>query len=105
MSEPAAPNPATLAPDLAEVIRQVPRTDRPGTESLDVKSGEGQSEQVVDAIEMIGEEQAAGLGSHGPSQVTPAMRYLHSSRTIHQLQPRGQERSNKRVLSDPRRER
>ncbi len=80
-----APNPATLDPDLAEVVRQVPRTDRAGTESLDVKSGEGNSEQVVDAIEMIGEEQAAGLGSHGPSQVTPAMRYLHSSRTIHQL--------------------
>ncbi|MCI0682338.1 MAG: hypothetical protein L0Y71_09555 [Gemmataceae bacterium] len=53
------------------------------TASFDVKGGEGYSEKLVDAIEMIGEEQAAGLDR--PSQVTPGMRYLHSSRTIHQL--------------------
>lgn len=52
-------------------------------DSFEVKSGEGYSEKLVDAIEMIGEEQAAGLEQ--PSQVTPGMRYLHSSRTIHQL--------------------
>jgi hypothetical protein len=74
-----------LPPDLAEVVHQLPRADHGTTESLDVKSGEGYSEKVVDAIEMIGEEQAAGLGRHGPSHVTAAMRYLHSSRTIHQL--------------------
>src|SRR5262249_51238284 len=37
-----------------------------------------------DQIEMLGEEEAAGMRL-GASQVTPGMRYLHSSRTIHQL--------------------
>jgi hypothetical protein len=54
------------------------------TDSFDVKTGEGYSEKLVDAIEMIGEEQAAGYQPH-PSQVTAGMRYLHCSRTIHQL--------------------
>ena len=53
------------------------------TEAFDVKSGEGYSEKLVDAIEMIGEEQAAGMEQ--PSPVTSGMRYLHCSRTIHQL--------------------
>jgi len=42
------------------------------------------SERRVDEIEMIGEEEAAGFRA-GPSEVTPGMRYLHCSRTIHQL--------------------
>ena len=54
-------------------------------ESFDIKEGEGFSEKLVDAIEMIGEEKAAGFDASGPSSVTPGMRYLHSSRTIHQL--------------------
>ncbi len=54
------------------------------TDAFDVKGGEGYSEKLVDTIEMIGEEQAAGMQPH-PSQVTAGMRYLHSSRTIHQL--------------------
>jgi hypothetical protein len=74
-----------MPPELAEVVRQVPRADHGTTDSLDVKSSEGYSEKVVDTIEMIGEEQAAGLGERGPSEVTAAMRYLHASRTIHQL--------------------
>lgn len=52
-----------------------------------VKSLDDWSERLVDAIEMIGEEHAAGMpvprSDHG--RVTPAMRYLHCSRTIHQL--------------------
>ena len=52
-------------------------------ESFDIK-GDGLSEQLVDAIEMIGEETAAGM-THSPSEVTAGMRYLHASRTIHQL--------------------
>lgn len=72
--------------DLREIVEQLPESHVGTTDSLlDVKAAEGYSEKVVDAIEMIGEEQAAGLGRTGPSQVTPAMRYLHSSRTIHQL--------------------
>lgn len=43
------------------------------------------TERRLDEIEMIGEEQAANLPPPGQSGVTPGMRYLHSSRTIHQL--------------------
>lgn len=53
-------------------------------ESFDVKGGEGTSEKIVDAIEMIGEEHAAGF-KPPPERVTAGMRYLHCSRTIHQL--------------------
>ena len=51
---------------------------------LDVQ-GDGYSEKLVDAIEMLGEEKAAGLRPAPHSEVTPGMRYLHCSRTIHQL--------------------
>ncbi len=51
---------------------------------LDLQS-ESFSEKLVDAIEMLGEEKAAGLRPAGHSGVTPGMRYLHCSRTIHQL--------------------
>src|ERR1051325_4915023 len=45
-----------------------------------------QVEKKVDEIEMIGEEQAAGSPPPpGQPEVTPGMRYLPSSRTIHQL--------------------
>jgi hypothetical protein len=44
-----------------------------------------QTEKRIDEIEMIGEEQAANLPTPGQSGVTAGMRYLHSSRTIHQL--------------------
>jgi hypothetical protein len=43
------------------------------------------SERRVDEIEMIGEELAAGFRPPGSSDVSAGMRYLHSSRTIHQL--------------------
>jgi hypothetical protein len=46
---------------------------------------EEQTEDKVDRIELIGEEEAAGFRAPGRSQVTPSMRYLHCSRTIHQL--------------------
>lgn len=43
------------------------------------------TEKRLDAIEMIGEEEAAGLTAARHSPVSAGMRYLHSSRTIHQL--------------------
>src|SRR5688500_1487128 len=43
------------------------------------------TEERVDRIEMIGEEEAAGFRPPGRNEVTAGMRYLHSSRTIHQL--------------------
>lgn len=60
-----------------------PPADAAGIDSLDIKGSEGYSEKLVDTIEMIGEESASGLRTH--SEVTPGMRYLHCSRTIHQL--------------------
>lgn len=43
------------------------------------------TEKRLDEIEMIGEEEAAGFRSPGRSEVSAGMRFLHSSRTIHQL--------------------
>src|SRR5207249_7480913 len=43
------------------------------------------TERRVDEIEMIGEELAAGFRPPGHSEVSAGMRYLHCSRTIHQL--------------------
>lgn len=76
--------------ELGNVVRQLPNAQEGTIDSFDVKGGEGFSEKVVDAIEMIGEETAAGMPPPAPKdaaegQVTPAMRYLHCSRTIHQL--------------------
>ncbi|MBY0524912.1 MAG: hypothetical protein K2R98_16020 [Gemmataceae bacterium] len=45
---------------------------------------ETQAEKRLDEIEMIGEEEAVGLHKL-ESSITPGMRYLHCSRTIHQL--------------------
>jgi hypothetical protein len=43
------------------------------------------TERRVDEIEMIGEEVAGGLRTPKHSEVSAGMRYLHCSRTIHQL--------------------
>jgi hypothetical protein len=48
-------------------------------------AAEEQAEARVDEIEMIGEELAAGYTGPAVSDITPGMRYLHCSRTIHQL--------------------
>jgi hypothetical protein len=80
-------NPQPRPPEeLAAVVRQLPDAHQGTTDSFDVKGSEGYSEKLVDAIEMIGEETAAGLPPPAPhSQVTSGMRYLHCSRTIHEL--------------------
>jgi len=80
MSNEANPPPK----DVRDLSTQLPNADKATIESLDVKEGDGASEQVVDAIEMIGEEKTAGFPAGSPD-ITPGMRYLHSSRTIHQL--------------------
>lgn len=78
-----AENPGGSPPasNLPEILKDALKGTR---DSFDAKAGEGYSEKLVDAIEMIGEEQAAGF-QPPPDQVSPGMRYLHSSRTIHQL--------------------
>jgi hypothetical protein len=81
-----ATTPQQPPPELAEIVRQLPDAQQGTSESFDAKGGEGFSEKLVDAIEMIGEETAAGLpppAAHG--QVAVGMRYLHCSRTIHEL--------------------
>lgn len=76
--------PDAVKSDLPAVVAQMPDAQQGTLDSFDAREAEGFSEKVVDAIEMIGEENAAQL-SPAPAQVTPGMRYLHSSRTIHQL--------------------
>jgi hypothetical protein len=72
--------------DLADITAQVrPATDRT-TDGLSMRAlDEDAAARLVDQIEMIGEESAAGLRPPGHTDITPGMRYLHSSRTIHQL--------------------
>jgi hypothetical protein len=71
-------------PDLKEVTKVVPPPSITGTDGLDAKDLMDDPQKAIDQIEMIGEEEAAGL-RHPTSQVNAAMRYLHASRTIHQL--------------------
>jgi hypothetical protein len=70
-------------PSLQQLAGQIPSTD-PGLGGFNARE-DSYSEKVVDAIEMIGEEEAAGMKPAGSPDVTPGMRFLHSSRTIHQL--------------------
>jgi hypothetical protein len=75
-----------LRSDLADVAARVPPPAETRTDGLTTRlAEEDAAEKLVDEIEMIGEETAAGFRPPGHSEVTPGMRYLHSSRTIHQL--------------------
>jgi hypothetical protein len=71
--------------EVRDLAAQLPAVGNTETSGLDARSLETDSEKVVDAIEMIGEEKAAGFHPTGHSEVTAGMRYLHCSRTIHQL--------------------
>jgi hypothetical protein len=62
-----------------------PATNHADGLSVPVPSIDESSEKLIDEIEMLGEEEAAGLRKPGTSDVSPGMRYLHASRTIHQL--------------------
>ena len=72
------------AKEIEDINAQLPNAGKGTIDSFNVTDGEGFNEELVDAIEMIGEEKAAGF-EPARSQITPGMRYLHSSRTIHQL--------------------
>lgn len=75
--QPPSPTPAIAA--------QVPPPKTGQTEGLfGVASLDEHTEKRIDAIEMIGEEVAAEFRPPH-SEVTAGMRYLHCSRTIHQL--------------------
>jgi hypothetical protein len=71
--------------EIQDINAQLPDAGKGTIDSFSVKEGEGFSEELVDAIEMIGEEKAAGFEPPRHSAISPGMRYLHSSRTIHQL--------------------
>jgi hypothetical protein len=73
-----------LPDDLTEVVREVPPLGTGHSDGFDAKEIMGDAEKAIDQIEMIGEETAAGFRP-GQSQISPGMRFLHSSRTIHQL--------------------
>lgn len=79
MAEQPKPN------DAQDMAIRLPRTDAGTVDSFDIKAGDGYSEKIVDQIEMLGEEQAAGMHPPEHSEVSAGMRYLHCSRTIHQL--------------------
>jgi hypothetical protein len=82
MSNPPAKATSGAAVTAAKVA---PPTTRLTEGILGVTALEEQAERRVDEIEMIGEEEAAGLPPPGVSAVSAGMRYLHCSRTIHQL--------------------
>lgn len=73
--------------DLAQVSARVPpprytHGDGLGTDQVGVEDAVARR---MDEIEMLGEEVASGVAPPGHSEVTAGMRYLHCSRTIHQL--------------------
>jgi hypothetical protein len=79
------PNPPQSPTPPPAVATQGPPPQTSQTEGLfGVASMDEQTEQRIDAIEMIGEEEAAGFRPPH-SEVSAGMRYLHCSRTIHQL--------------------
>src|ERR1700758_454786 len=71
-------------PDLNDLTKEVPPPSTSETDGLDAKDMLDDPQKAVDQIEMMGEEEAANLRK-GASQVSAGMRYLHASRTIHQL--------------------
>lgn len=77
--------PTPMPGDLEHITRQLPDAMRSNVQGFDARSGEGVSEKLVDQIEMIGEEEAAGFKPPEHPEVSAGMRYLHCSRTIHQL--------------------
>jgi hypothetical protein len=80
-------DPSKKEDPLAAIAAQVPPRDPTSSDGLNIRNMIQESpEQRVDAIEMIGEEAAANLIKKDlPEPISAGMRYLHSSRTIHQL--------------------
>lgn len=76
--------PASAQIKAAEVAEVVPPPKQHADGLFDAKQLDEWTEKKVDEIELIGEEIATGYTPR-KSDVTPGMRYLHSSRTIHQL--------------------
>jgi hypothetical protein len=81
----ASPDPPTPS-EVADLKAKVPPPSTAQSEGLfNAASMDDWTEKKVDDIELIGEEVAAGYRPPGHSEVSAGMRYLHCSRTIHQL--------------------
>lgn len=79
MPEPAAPPDKPLPASAAEVLRE-------HAEGLKVDPTDDDSvDATLAAIEMAGEEVSAGWKPAAHKPLAPEVRFLHSSRTIHQL--------------------
>lgn len=81
----AQPSSVSTTPVVQEEKKPLSGVPRTSAGLNDGEAGDEQVEKKLDEIEMIGEEDAARLTPAGASEVTPGMRYLHCSRTIHQL--------------------
>jgi hypothetical protein len=85
MSDTAAPTPTPVPPRADDPNRPGGRPkDHTDGFSIDV-AGEEEVDRRLAAIEMAGEEVAAGWKPAPHEPLSPEVRYLHVSRTIHQL--------------------
>lgn len=82
MSSPATSNTTLLTTPLPEPEAESPLK---ALKSPTIATPLEDSERKVDEIEMIGEELAVKWPVSTHEGITPGMRFLHSSRTIHQL--------------------
>lgn len=71
--------------DAQRLAAELPPPAQAVSDGLNIRTADEGGEKLVDAIEMLGEEEAAGLRQPAQHEVTAGMRYLHCSRTIHQL--------------------
>src|SRR4051812_3360714 len=71
--------------NLDDLARAVPPVSDKTTDGFDPKELLDDTSKKIEEIELIGEEEVAGFRKAGASQISPGMRYLHASRTIHQL--------------------
>src|SRR5262245_5336834 len=78
--------PSASPPPPPSVATKIPPPSMAQTDGLSgTASLDDETEKRLDQIELIGEEEAAGFHSPPQSEVSAGMRFLHSSRTIHQL--------------------
>jgi hypothetical protein len=84
-AESAMPTEPTKKPNDAREMAAKLTPSAGGMDGFHDQADETMSEKLVDAIEMLGEEKTTGFHPAGQTDVTPGMRYLHSSRTISQL--------------------
>jgi len=77
------PQPAAKRPDTSDL----PKSAQEHLEGVgvDVHTADDNLNERLAEIELIGEEAAAGFRGPGIDAIAPSVRYLHVSRTIHQL--------------------